>query len=304
LPDQTDEPGDSERDSNARRLLREASSDPPVSDEPEVPDEGTGEISSSLKHEIAEELGPSGGNLIKTVAEVRGIRKSIARKYRDPLESKVQKNLAGWTPADTHDLLFMAANRHLKAKGRMDFIAVGETAEAIAEAEGKNVSETTTRHFRLWLDKTRAETGSLSIETAAASFIQSWDRLFTLLNGNPEIQAAAQNYADAWHWFHMEFKREHELAAQGAAAERGRKAGPEAKRSQGVIRSEIIALLYKKFAAEELDEAKRTSTKYAADAIFKTVNDALLGSGLEPIADGTLKNQLAAIIKATKAKPT
>ena len=67
MPDQTDEPADSELDSNARRLLREASSDPPVSDEPEVPDKGTGEISSSLKHEIAEELGPSGGNLIKTV---------------------------------------------------------------------------------------------------------------------------------------------------------------------------------------------------------------------------------------------
>ena len=63
-------------------------------------------------------------------------------------------------------------------------------------------------------------------------------------------------------------------------------------------------MLYKKFAAEELDEAKRTSTKYAAKAIFKTVNEAMLGTGLEPIADGTLKNRLPAIIKATKAKPT
>jgi hypothetical protein len=302
LPDQTNEPADSERDINARRLLREASSDSPVSDEPEVPDEGTGEISSSLKHEVAEELGPAGGNLIKTVAEVRGIRKSIARTYRDPLT--VQKNMAGWTSADTHDLLFMAANRHLKAKGRMDFIAVGETAEAIAEAEGKNVSETTTRHFRLWLDKTRAETGSLSIETAAASFIQSWDRLFTLLDGNPEMLAAAQNYADAWHWFHMESMGEHELFAKGAAAERGRQAGPEAKHNQALLRSAIIALFYKKFAANEKNEAKRTRTNYAAKAIFKTVNDALLGSGLDPIADRTLQNKLSAIIKATKAKPT
>ena len=304
MPDQTDEPAGAERESNARRLLREVLNDPPVSDEPEVPDKGAGEISSSLKHEIAEELGPDGGNLIKTVAEVRGIRKSIERKYRDPLEKAGKKDVAGWTPADNHDLLFMAANRHLKAKGRMNFTDVVEIAEAIAEAGGKSASETITRHLRLWLDQTRAETGSLSIETAAASFIQSWDRLFTLLNGNPEMLAAAQNYADAWHWFHMELMSEHELAAKGAAAERGRKAGPEVIRSQGVIRSEIIALLYQKFATEEPNEAKRTRTNYAAKAIFDTVNDALLGSGLEPITDGTLRNKLPALIKATKAKPT
>jgi hypothetical protein len=253
-----------------------------------------------LKHDRARTLGPPGGNLIQTDAEVRGIRTSIERKYSEPLENAVQKHILAWTPADTHDLLFLAANRHLKAKGLRDFFAVVETADHVAEAEGKDPSETTAHHFRLWLEQMRQETGSLFIETAAASFIQSSDRLFMLLNDNPEIQGAAQSYADAWHWLHLELMGEHELAAKGADAERGRKAGPEAKRNQATLRSAIIALAYKKFAASEPKEANRTSTKFAAEAIIDAVNEALHSRGLDPIALGTIKNQLPAIIKATR----
>ena len=34
-----------------------------------------------------------------------------------------------------------------------------------------------------------------------------------LLEGNREMQVAAQNCANAWHWRHMELMGEHELAA-------------------------------------------------------------------------------------------
>lgn len=301
MPDQSNLPPDWESANRARQILREAPArltaelDEAQTDANEI-------IASSLKHDIAEEPGPAGSNLIKTVAEVRGIRTSVERKYRDPFENAVQKHIFAWTPADTDNLLFLAANRHLRAKGLMDFFAVLETADDIAEAEGKDPSETATQHFQLWRDKTRADTGSLSIETAAANFVQSSDRLFTLINGNAEIQAAAQNYADAWHWLHLELMGEHELAAKGADAERGRKAGPAAKRNQGALRSAIIELAYKKFAAEEPKEANRTSTKYAADAIFEAVNAALHSRGLSQIALGTIKNQLPAIIKAANPK--
>lgn len=294
-------PPDWESANKARQILREAPAR--LTAEPDEAQTDANEIiASSLKHDIAEEPGPVGSNLIKTVAEVRGIRTSVERKYRDPFENAVQKHIFAWTPADTDNLLFLAANRHLRAKGLMDFFAVLETADDIAEAEGKDPSETATQHFQLWRDKTRADTGSLSIETAAANFVQSSDRLFTLINGNAEIQAAAQNYADAWHWLHLELMGEHELAAKGADAERGRKAGPEAKRNQGALRSAIIALAYKKFAAEEPKETNRTSTKYAAEAIFEAVNATLRSHGLDPIALGTIKNQLPAIIKAAKPR--
>jgi hypothetical protein len=297
LADQDDVPSDDGRGNKARRLLREAPHTRPASDDPE----DVGEIiSSTLKHDRARTLGPPGGNLIQTDAEVRGLRTSIQRKYKDPLENAVQKLILAWTPADTHDLLFLAANRHLKAKGLRDFFAVVETAGGIAEAEGKDPSETTTRHFKLWLEQIRQETGSLSIETAAASFIESSDRLFMLLNDNPEMQCAAQSYADAWHWLHLELMGEHELAAKGIDAERGRKAGPEAKRRQAALRSAIIALAYKKFAASEPKEANRKSTKFAAEEIIDAVNKALRDHGLDPVALGTVKNQLPAIIKATK----
>ncbi len=265
-------------------------------------DEDVNEIVSSLKHEFEELPGPPGGNLIKTVVEKRGIRKSTRPIYADPLENFAQENILGWTPEDTYALLFMAANRHLRAKGEMDFFAVCETAENIAHAEGKDPSETTSRHFLLWLEKMKGQTGALSIETAAAGFIRASDRLFMLLNENAAMQAAAHDYADAWHWLHMELMGEHELAAKGSAAERGRKVGPEAKRRLGALRSAIIAQVYEKFAAGEARAAYRNSASHAADAIFEEVNRTLEKRGIKQIASGTIANQLSSIIKAAKAK--
>ena len=302
LSDRSNLPPNWESSSKARRILREAPAK--LKDEElEEPETAAGKIiASSLKHEIAEEPGPVGSNLIKTIAEVRGIRTSIERRYRDPFENAVQKHLLAWTPADTENLLFLAANRHLRAKGRPDHAAVMTTSEIVADAEDKDPSETATQQLRHWREKIQTEFGSLSIEAVAANFIQSSDRLFMLTNADAEIQAAAQNYADAWHWLHLELMGEHELAAKGADAERGRKAGPAAKRDQGALRSAIIELAYNKFAAEEPKEANRTSTKYAAEAIFEAVNAALRSHRLDPIALGTIKNQLPAIIKAAKPK--
>jgi hypothetical protein len=276
-----------------------------LADQTDKPDEeDVSEIISSLNHEIEELHGPDGSNLIKTIVEKRGLLSSTREVFANPPETFEEDVVFPGTPADAHTLLFMAANRHLRAKGEMDFFAVVETAEDIAHAEGKDPAETISRHFGLWLEELTARTGSLSIETAAARFLNASDRLFALLDETPEMQEAAFNYADAWHRLHMELMGEHELAAKGADAERGRKAGPEAKRNQGAARSAIIALAYEKFAKDEPDATRRTSTKYAAEAIIDSVNDALRGCGLDPIALGTIKNQLPAIIKAAKAKPT
>jgi hypothetical protein len=276
-----------------------------LADQTDKPDEeDVSEIISSLKHSIEELQGPNGGNLIKTIVEKRGLLSSTREVFSNPPETFEEDAVLPWTPADTHALLFMAANRHLRAKGEMDFFAVVETAENIAHAEGKDPSETISHHFGLWLEELTARTGSLSIETAAARFLNASDRVFTLLNETFEKQEAAYNYADAWHRLHMELTGEHELAAKGADAERGRKAGPKAKRNQAALRSAIIALAYKKFAADEPNATRRTSTKYAAEAVIDMVNVALRGRGLGPIALGTVKNQLPAIIKAAEAEPT
>jgi hypothetical protein len=158
-----------------------------LADQTYKPDEeDVSEIISSLSHEIEELHGPDGGNLIKTIVEKRGLFSSTREVFADPPETFEDDVVLPGTPADTHALLFMAANRHLRAKGEWDFFAVVETAEVIAHAEGKDPAETISRHFGLWLEGLTARTGSLSIEAVAARFLTASDRVFTLLDQTPE----------------------------------------------------------------------------------------------------------------------
>lgn len=286
----------------------------PVEDHEE---DNAGEIPSSLRHRIEE--APGQGDLIRSVVETRGIRSATWQQYRDPIQGWTGDNLFGplrgvrvnpdqpeelftATPADIHSLLYMAANRHLRAKNKMDFFAVVESADKMAEAEGNDPTETISRHLRLWIEKMQSETGLLSVETAAARFLQASDQLLMLLNENEQVQEAAFAYADAWHWLHLELYGEHELAAKGADAERALKAGPAAKRHKGAIRSTVIAMIYEDFAQREPKEANRKSAKYVAPQIVKAVNQSLKKHDLEPLALGTIENQLRAIIRDREPK--
>ena len=115
--------------------------------------------------------------------------------------------------------------------------------------------------------------GYLSIETACARFIEAQDHLYTLYNQTAEMQAAVFDYADAWHWLHMELFGEHELAANAEAAEEaadaagktadaaqrlatktiaGRSEGPRAQARAGALRMAIVENEYKKHIEEEL----------------------------------------------------
>lgn len=264
-------------------------------DEPDEDD--VKEIFSSLKHEFEELPGSAGGNLIKTIIEKRGIRSSARPIYAVPLENIAQELKLIRTANDTDALLFMAANRHLRARGEMDFYAVADMAEQVADAEGKDVTETTSRHFRLWSKAMETKTGSLSIETAAARFIEARNRLFMLSNKTAKMRSAAFSFAEAWHFFRMELLGEHELAAKGDTAERSLDAGRAAQKSKGALKSALITSCYESFAAPDTKETRCTNAGYVAGEIIGEVNEAFKAYELDPIAEGTLKNKLPAIIR-------
>jgi hypothetical protein len=263
------------------------------------------EIASQLFHEITEE--PGAGPIVRTVTEKRGIRETEWVHFDDPM---VQDPAVEEAPRDTHDLLFMAANRHLRAVGQMDFFAVVDTAEQIAPAGEYPTSKKISQHFAMWADGLKNQKGLLSVDAIAARFIQAQDRLMMLLNKNEEMQAAAFAYADAWHWLHMELFGEHELAANAEVAGQeadaaqqlaaktiaGRIRGPQAQRENKVLRMTVIAVEYSKYADRETNRARRTSAKAAATEIFDQVNAALVAQRLGSVAASTLERKLRTII--------
>jgi hypothetical protein len=212
-------------------------------------------------------------------------------------------------PADTHALLFMAANRHLLAVGEMDFAAVVETAE-ICVPSGYPTPEKISQHFAMWANSLKNRKGSLSIDAIAARFIEAHNRLFMLLNENLETHMAAFAYADAWHWLHMELFGEHELAANAEVAERaadaaqqlaakaiaGRIEGPQAKKRYAALRSTAIAKAYEEYRKAELNEDRRNSAKSAAAQILDKVNATLNRDNLGSLELSTLEKRLRKII--------
>lgn len=285
-------------------------------DNTEPDDIGSGEIISSLPNERQEIQPTAGDRFEKAIFERRGIRSSIRRVYKDPLENYAQENIVADTAADTYWLMFHAANRHLTAKGLMNFFDVAELADDVADNKGDSAAETTARHFELWARKMALRPENIR-SSAAAQFIQAADRLWMFLEGNPEMQEAAHAYADAWHWFHMELFGEHEaaakteefaaqaeqlaaqtsdLAAKTENATRGLQAGPAAKKAQNAIKFSLIARAYADFVANESREDHRKSPKNAAVAILDAVNDLFAQKGFAPTSLGTLRNKMPEII--------
>jgi hypothetical protein len=274
-------------------------------DQPDEPDDDASEIVSQLVHEITEE--PGDGPVARIVIEKRGIREAEWVHFDDPA---VQDPVVEGAPADTQALLFMAANRHLRAVDQMDFFAVVDTAERMAPIGEYPTPDKISQHFAMWADGLKNEKGLLSIDAIAARFIQAQDRLMILLNGNPEMQAAAFAYADAWHWLHLELFGEHELAASadsaGRAAEAaqqlaaktiaGRSKGPQAQKENKVLRMTVVAVEYAKYAASETNQTRRTSAKAAAADILDQVNAALGRQGLGSFTVSTLEKRLRSII--------
>lgn len=296
LTDIEDPPDDWEKGAKLRRLLRETSVE-----NDSRPDDAS-EIFSSLKHKTKDVAGVPDTPLVKTIKEERGIRRAMRPLWSGPKDPRSEDIFSQWGPDDTRAALFMAANRHLRAKGELDFFGVVQKADELARHYGHEAADPdkVTRHFELYVEDVEGRTGSLSIETAAAKFVQAHDRLFMLLNENPDVQAAANAYADAWHWLHLEWSGEHELAALGQSAEKGLQglqAGPDAVRKKAAHRRDIIEIEYGKFAEKEAKPARRTSSKSAAPAILAAVNAAFERFSLGKIKESTLERLLRGIIK-------
>ena len=270
----------------------------------EPDDDDAAEIQTSLTHEFKRD--PGNGPIVATITEARGLRHTQWVQFDDPnIEDPIAYDLA-----DTHSLLFMAANRHLRAVGEMDYFAVLDTCEKLSKTDYPSPEQIST-HLQMWVAGLKARKGSLSIDTIAARFLQTQDRLFLLLSENKEMQEAAMAYADAWHWLHMELYGEHELAANAEAAERtadaaqrlaakasaGRTEGPKAQKVNGALRSAVIATEYEKYAANEGNLARRLSAKHVASQILDNVNGALATKGLGSVKIATLEKRLIGIIK-------
>ncbi len=272
-------------------------------DQPDETEDDASEIASSLVHTLRKE--PAEGPRLYRVTEQRGIR--AASWIFDPLLVDPEVETAS---ADTHALLFMAANRHLCAVGQMDFSAVVETAEICVPSGEYPTPEKISQHFAMWANGLKNQKGSLSIDAIAARFIQAHNRLFMLLNENLETHMAAFAYADAWHWLHMELFGEHELAASAEVAEQaadaaqqlaakaiaGRIEGPQAKKRYAALRNAVIATEYEKYRQAEPNEDRRTSAKSAAAQILDPVNATLNRENLGSLELSTLEKRLRKII--------
>ena len=275
---------------------------PNRSEEPD--DDDSAEIQSSLTHEFKRE--PGKGSVVATITESRGLRHTQWSQFDCPDID----DPAEFDPAHTHALLFMAANRHLRAVGEMDYFAVLDTSEELTKAEYPS-PEQISRHLRMWIASLKTRKGSLSVDTIAARFLQSQDRLLQLLSESKEMQEAAMAYADAWHWLHMELYGEHELAANAEAAERtadaaqqyaakasaGRAEGPKAQKMKGALRLAVIATEYEKYAAKEDKLARRLSAKHVASHLHERINDVLAKDGLGSVTIATLEKRLTTLIK-------
>lgn|ERR1035437_8610231 len=250
-------------------------------------DDGSREVTSSLRHDITEQLAPDGS---KIVNEKRGIR----RATRQHPASSTRPAADAET---TFGLMTMAANRHLRAAGEMDAFAVMETAEKLFPEYP--TKEKISEHMRLWAENLKTQKGALSIDATAAKFLQAADHLLQILDQTPEVQAAAFAFADAWHWWHLELYGEHALAAKAHTAERavaGLQAGPEALKRSRALREAVIEVEYDKYA-KTADEIDRGSPKRAAGAILKAVAAVFSQQELGTVQVSTLERALRKIIR-------
>jgi hypothetical protein len=267
----------------ARRVLRGSSAR--ATEKAALPDPAK-KIRSSLKHFKQEVPEPRGGKLIKTVFESRGIRRSRRRVYNDPVE-KFGQALFSWTPTDTFETLYKRANRHLRACKYQDILEVIGLADAMAQNEGLEAAspEGVSRHLDLWVTQIEEQTGSLSIETAAAKFLRAHDRMSLHLSEQSDgrmTMAAIQAYADAWHWFHLEYAGEHDLAYRGEQADRrkgsdrsskGLRLGPESKARTAKQKDDIIEQIYSKHLLDGKSQGPKRDAQIIRPAVLAKFED-------------------------------
>jgi hypothetical protein len=247
------------------------------------------EVTSSLPHKITRRAGPDGSKVVK---EQRGLRRATWTVPAPGARPKVDTE-----SGRLFGLMTMAANRHLRAVGEMDSIAVMETAERLSsEYPGaKKISQ----HMRLWAENIKAQQGALSIDATAARFLQAADHLLQILDQTPAMQSAAFAFADAWHWWHLELYGEHALAAKAKIAERsvaGLKAGPKALKRNRALREAAIEVEYVKHA-RKANKKDRVSPKLAARAILGKVSKVFRREQLGTIQESTLERALRKIIR-------
>jgi hypothetical protein len=248
---------------------------------------GSRKVTSALKHKITRQAGPDGSKVVK---EKRGIRRATWSVPTPGARPKVDTE-----SARLFDLMTMAANRHLRAVGEMDSIAVMETAERLSSEypSKKKISQ----HMRLWAENIKIQKGALSIDATAARFLQAADHLLQILDQTPAVQSAAFGFADAWHWWHAELYGEHALAAKADVAERamaGLKAGPEKLKRKRALREAIIEVQYDKHVATA--PKINQGAERAANAILNDVATEFEKDDLGSIEESTLVRTLRGLI--------
>jgi hypothetical protein len=250
---------------------------------------GSRKVTSALRHKITRQAAPDGS---KVVEEKRGIRRVTWSSPAPGARPKVDTE-----SARVFGLMTMAANRHLRAVGEMDAIAVMETAERLSSEypSKKKISQ----HMRLWAENVKTQKGALSVDATAARFLQAADHLLQILDQTPAMQSAAIAFADAWHWWHLELYGEHALAAKAKIAERsvaGLKAGPKALKRNRALREAAIEVEYVKHAAKA-NKKDRVSPQRAARAILGKVAKVFRREQLGTIQESTLERALRKIIR-------
>jgi hypothetical protein len=294
----------------ARRVLRKSSAR--ATEASPLPDPAR-KLRSSLKHFKQEVPGPKDGKLIKTVFESRGIRRSTRRVYNDPVE-KLGQALFSWTPTDTFETLYKKANRHLRACKYQDILEVIGLADAMAQNEGLEAAspEVVSRHLDLWVTQIEEQTGSLSIETAAARFLRAHDRVALHLSEQSDdrmTMAAIQAYADAWHWFHLEYVGEHDLAYRGEQADRGKQSdrsskglrlGPESKARTRKQKDDFIEQIYSRHLQDGKSEGPKRDAQLIRPAVVAKFEDEQFSKS--DISLDTLEKKIYKIRAASRTK--
>jgi hypothetical protein len=107
-------------------------------------------------------------------------------------------------------------------------------------------------------------------------------------------------FADAWHWFHLEGKGEHQLAALGLKSAAGRAIGPDAAHQQAARKRRVVEDTLRAFAADPKNASKLTSAKATAHAILRDINETLTGLKLRSFKATSLEKSLRPLLAARK----
>jgi hypothetical protein len=250
-----------------------------------------------LDHKHAQSEHAESGSI--TFYETRGIRDSnVIFLFSDFEKTLSSRYHTGVVEEGLYADIFGVANHWLKGAGEKDSFAVREDAK-------KAMRSGLTRRFtfqRCWFE-VGMKHGFLSRAAIAAKFISASDYVHRLLKGNPQLQHAVYQFADAWHWMHFELRGEHELAAIGLKSSRARALGPTVKHERADLKKAIVRDQFEKFAADDKNGAARKSAKMAAGALLGPVNQKLKELNVPKMAEKSLADVLRPLVNERFPKP-